>query len=488
MNFSLYDNFSLNEKIRLQARSINLAPENISPIKNSSFSVHARKPIKTLPDTPEQFLRSGSLTNKSKNSFNSNSKNFSLFESPKTVSSFAESVDHSFELKKLENLLKSKEKRLSEQELLLKIEKEEFLREKDMISSKFQSKKLRITQMKEEMREEREYLNRKINELDMKFIEVKEMIIAYEANKETIRNNIRNELIKDLNKQKIDSLDDRRKKKSNHQSFGEESDFEFVKINRLKIALGEQESLMSRKEEAFEAKLEEIKKLERTYLEKIEVLQNKETISENYLEVIENLQSELEFFREKCLNLEKELKNHENLAVEKNDRKDEEFQVKVKQLTVQQGQMTSQSLEIAKELQKLSGKEQELNQISQSLDKKSADLKQQENKLNEKDIRLNEKEHKLNEMESKLTEKNTFLNEKDCKLTKKEKKLNEKTEELEKAAALLSTLSEELEIQKKSQEIEQENIQSALLKLKKIAEKQEERENLIKIKEEKFKF
>ena len=92
-----------------------------------SYNYHSsiRKPIKTLPETPEQFLRSGSATNKSKYSSNSFLKNFNMFESPKTVSSLNDDFDRQLELKKLEAVLNSKEKRLSEQELAIKIENEE---------------------------------------------------------------------------------------------------------------------------------------------------------------------------------------------------------------------------------------------------------------------------------------------------------------------------------------------------------------------------
>lgn len=459
MNFSLYEYSTALKKPKLKVNSLLEDKDGNIFTEGSSFSGVKTpfKAVRNLPDTPEQFLRSGSLSNKSQASNRSYSRQPNMFESP-NLSSFDRKLatDSDVQLKKLENLVKNKEKRLNEQEILIKNEKEELRREKCEFERKILRKKDKFKRIKLQVREKTEALDRKMEEIDLKFLEVKEMVLEFEAGKEKFRESVRNEVFKELSiENKSETVEFPGKTEENFKNstkiFNKNPSFSVE--HKDYYSLGTENKVKNDKnQEELQRKLENIKIIEANLQEKLNLLETQEKKflysqeeSMKSSNLLKNLQTELEFYQSKCKTLEKKLITMESQPTKEVLTqikqallsKDAEVHAKLQLLASQQAQMTQQSLKISEELKSLQRKEAELEKLS-------ADLRQ------------------------------------------KEAELVLKAQEMEKAAALVQTINEELANEKKKQAEAQEEIQITMKKLKKVADKQMERENLIKFHEEKL--
>lgn len=457
MNFSLYEA----KGKRPKQSSLFGKSENKELIEE--FSLGGRrtplKAVRTLPDTPEQFLRSGSFSNKSQGSCRSYAGNSNVFESPKLMDwEGGIKIDSEKQVKKLENLVKNKEKRISEQEMLVKAEKEGLRRDKCELERKFLKKKEEFKRIKQSLGEEREELDKKMEEIDLKFLEVKEMLLKFEADKEELRKNVREEVYKELkieNEVKLKPQDFGTGKSEKYENEGKkyEKFFSFSMDSKEYYTTSEEVDRKGEQNifynENFSSKLEDAQRLEKILTEKLKTLELREkTLSmaeEKYssnLILTKKLQAELEFYQSKCKSLENQLESQPSQEALTQIQqallsKDAEVYSKIQLLNSQEAQMIQQSIKISAEQQNLKEKESDLARLS-------------------------------------------------AELNKKELELSSKSQELENACSLIQSINEELAAEKKKQEETQEEIQKTLKKLKKVAAKQQERETLIKVQEDKL--
>ena len=411
------------------------------------------KAVRTLPDTPEQFLRSGSFSNKSQGSCRSYAGHSNIFESPKLMDwEGGVKIDTEKQVKRLESLVKNKEKRINEQEMLINAEKEELRRDKCELERKFLKKKEEFKKIKQKLREEREELDNRMEEIDLKFLEVKEMVLKFEADKEEFREKVREEVYKELkigkeNEKKLElqgiGSEKKREKHEKVPSFSVDSrDFytyseeaDWKKKREQKILYSKIEDSQMTEKNLTENNWESLEHEDQTDYAAEEKLSS-------HLIFIKKLQRELEFYQSKCKSLENQLESlpsQEALTQIQQAllSKDAEIYSKIEILSSEQARMTQQSLKISVELQTLQKKESDLAKLA-------------------------------------------------AELNQKESELSSKTQELEKASLLINSINEELANEKKKQEETQEDIQNTLEKLKKVAAKQLERETLIKLQEEKL--
>ena len=409
-------------------------------------------------------------------------------------------------LKQYDSLLSIKEKRLKEQDAVLKAEKDAFISEKKKFDDFSAIENERIAEQSGQIEKDKLTINKKVEELAEKYNEVKAMITEYESNREKLESEIRYEVFEDL-KVRTESLEHREFELSNKiDQFNNGVSLKVLELREYEESLKQSEDEIDAKELKLNSKFQELLQLQETLnysksdienelreREEAIVFREEEVEREaNYLkQQLSNLDSEIcnidmmkselgaqkeelsheerklkELYSEKIEELEK-LSNSLNERAENLNLKEENIERLMSNLTEEQAKIQERWDSIS-----------EIEKIAEELEFYKSKALQLEKMISSADITM-EYSEKVGEITEILREKLEMVNRREAELVDLEKKVEIEREEVNRTALLVSTLNEELSTQREIQREEQQNIEINKERIKTLAEKQFEKEKLL---------
>lgn len=436
-----------------------------------------------------------------------------LIESQKNFESLKEKMNNTEKnLKQYDLLLNIKEKRLIEKENTLKLEKKSLSSEKQAFKQQQADYENQLQQKYDILHQEKESVKERIIEIDLKYDTIIKLMNEYEANIESLKQQIKAEILKEntekeayLNKKQEEII--MKNKIFAEEVKNKEKEFqeceEILKKTHNNLCLKEQNLITEMQElDNFKCYLYKYKEdIEKEIKEKITDIDKKEqwvNEEKDRLEV-KNMKIDEEYDRMKGLNDEIIIKSQQvtgrNIMVKEemegdNEESKEELENKERKLKEKEQEIEDIVRKLKEEEEKIQGYLDNARDVEKTIREleyyKSRALKFEMMHKNH-DFKQ-ESDEKTVESEGFLESKLQMITKREIELNKLEMELTHEKNEINKAVTLISFMNEELSQEKKAQKKEQNEINKTKEKIKRILQKQDEKEKLIELQDQELKI